>query len=734
MTMRRSSTWNIVALLALLAVFTCPTSGAAQTTPASGVQITVDGVYQGRATTINCDSASMSCPVNGSIADISSSGGGGGGAPTNATYITQTPNATLSNEQALSLLGTGLMFSTTGTGVVSIYGGTTPCSAGDFISAISGAGAATCGTPAGSGTVTTTGSPANGNLTKFSGATSITNGDLSGDVTTSGTLAATIANNAVTYAKLQDVSAASKLLGRGDSGAGDPQEITLGSGLTMTGTTLSATTGGGGTVTHTAGALTANQVVIGNGSDDIKVLGAAGTTTTLLHGNAGGAPSFGSVVSADMNITTTSCTNQVVTAISAGGVGTCSTVANAALANSAITVTGTANRVTVSGSPVSLGGTVTLNAPQDIHTAATPTFASETLTANTNQLTLGTTNTTTVTMAALGASRTFTLPDANSNPIRPLTCGAGDFVSAIAGTGVLTCTTPSGGGAPTTAGYWTKTADAGLSNEFDMSSLATGYVKVTTGTGVPSSQAVPIPVADGGTGLTSGTSGGVLAYTASGTLASSGALTANLPVIGGGAGVAPTVGTRSGNTTQYVTTTGTQTSGDCVKIDANGNHVANGSACGGGGGSSETVGVVASDVTHAQSSTTLTDVTGLSASICTASTEVWQFSLWLRMTAANATADYKFAWTFPTGVTMSWQSIDSFNAPAPGGTPTGEKVQTDTYPSGSFNGTSLIQFAGFVYCSTTSGTLQFQFAQNTSNGSDITVKKGSVLRILKVIN
>src|SRR5215471_1110655 len=48
--------------------------------------------------------------------------------------------------------------------------------------------------PAGGGTVTTTGSPASGNLTKFSGAASITNGDLSGDVTTSGTLVATLAN------------------------------------------------------------------------------------------------------------------------------------------------------------------------------------------------------------------------------------------------------------------------------------------------------------------------------------------------------------------------------------------------------------------------------------------------------------------------------------------------------------------------------------------------------------
>ncbi len=43
----------------------------------------------------------------------------GGGAPSTATYIVQTPDATLSNEQALSALGSGLMKSATGTGIVS---------------------------------------------------------------------------------------------------------------------------------------------------------------------------------------------------------------------------------------------------------------------------------------------------------------------------------------------------------------------------------------------------------------------------------------------------------------------------------------------------------------------------------------------------------------------------------------------------------------------------------------
>ncbi len=44
--------------------------------------------------------------------------GGGGGAPTNATYITQTANATLSAEQALASLSSGIMRVATTTGVV----------------------------------------------------------------------------------------------------------------------------------------------------------------------------------------------------------------------------------------------------------------------------------------------------------------------------------------------------------------------------------------------------------------------------------------------------------------------------------------------------------------------------------------------------------------------------------------------------------------------------------------
>jgi hypothetical protein len=85
---------------------------------------------------------------------------------------------------------------------------------------------------------------------EFTSSGGIQRSALTGDVTASaGSGSTTIANDAVTYAKMQNVSAASKLIGRGDGGSGDPQEITLGSGLTMTGTTLDATGGGSGAPT-----------------------------------------------------------------------------------------------------------------------------------------------------------------------------------------------------------------------------------------------------------------------------------------------------------------------------------------------------------------------------------------------------------------------------------------------------------------------------------------------------
>ena len=85
---------------------------------------------------------------------------------------------------------------------------------------------------------------------------------LTGDVTTSaGSAVTTIAQNAVTLGKIQNLSAQSKLLGTPSTGGLGVAEISLGTGLTMTNGTLSAT---GGTVTNVTG--TTDRITVTNGA------------------------------------------------------------------------------------------------------------------------------------------------------------------------------------------------------------------------------------------------------------------------------------------------------------------------------------------------------------------------------------------------------------------------------------------------------------------------------------
>ncbi len=108
---------------------------------------------------------------------------------------------------------------------------------------------------------------------------------LTGEVTTvAGALATTIANDAVTYAKMQNVSAASKLIGRGDSGTGDPQEITIGSGLTMTGTTLTASASGLGTSNFVTRETPTGSVNGANTTYTLANTPTAGTEHVYLNG------------------------------------------------------------------------------------------------------------------------------------------------------------------------------------------------------------------------------------------------------------------------------------------------------------------------------------------------------------------------------------------------------------------------------------------------------------------
>ena len=163
--------------------------------------------------------------------------GGGAAATIPQANNTNAGVLTAAHHIALEALGT---MSTQSATSVAITGGTIT---GTTVSGITL-------TNGGSGALTVTGTAS------IAGTTSGTNtGDqtitLTGDVTGSGTgsFAATIAASAVTYAKMQAVSVASRLLGRGTAGTTAVREVSLGTGLSMSGDVLSATATGGGTNT-----------------------------------------------------------------------------------------------------------------------------------------------------------------------------------------------------------------------------------------------------------------------------------------------------------------------------------------------------------------------------------------------------------------------------------------------------------------------------------------------------
>ncbi len=136
--------------------------------------------------------------------------------------------------------------------------------------------------------------------------------ELTGDVTAgpgSGSQPATIPADTVTYAKMQNISAASLLLGRGSAaGAGDPEEISLGAGLTMTGTVLDAPGGAGGitelTGDVTAGPGSASQVatIAANAVTDTKLRDSGALSVIGRSANSTGDPADISAVAASGSV------------------------------------------------------------------------------------------------------------------------------------------------------------------------------------------------------------------------------------------------------------------------------------------------------------------------------------------------------------------------------------------------------------------------------------------------
>lgn len=112
----------------------------------------------------------------------------------------------------------------------------------------------------------------------------------------------------------------------------------------------------------------------------------------------------------------------------------------------------------------------------------------------------------------------------------------------------------------------------------------------------------------------------------------------------------------------------------------------------------------------------------------------YHFRLFLYVTAANATMDMKIGFTVPASTTMAWGSYAAYGSTLgslaiPPTTNNIDAMLTEsTALSFGTNGVSFVSvFEGIILVAGTSGNVQFQWSQNTSNGSNLTVKAGSFI-------
>lgn len=196
--------------------------------------ITVSGV--GTVWTIDNDVVTFAKMQNSTAADVLIGRGNGGGAG-NFQEITLGTNLSL----------TGTVLNATGSGVADAdYGDITVSGAGtiwtidnDVVTNAKLANMA-ANTIKGNDTAGAT------DPTDIAVGTNTVLGRVAGNIVAAQLDTAQITDDAVTYAKMQNVSAASRLLGRGSAGgAGNPEELTLGTNLSLSGTVLNATGGGG---------------------------------------------------------------------------------------------------------------------------------------------------------------------------------------------------------------------------------------------------------------------------------------------------------------------------------------------------------------------------------------------------------------------------------------------------------------------------------------------------------
>lgn len=250
-------------------------AAGARTTLELGTLATQSGTFSGTSSGTNTGDNAVNSLYSGLVSNATHTG-----EVTGATALTIAAAAVtlakMANLAANSLLGNN-------TGAPATPLALTPAQVKTLLAIantdISGLGTLSTQSGTFSGTSSGTNTGDNAVNTLYSGL--VSNATHTGEVT--GSVALTIANDAVTFAKMQNSTVASRLVGRGSAlGAGDFEEITLGTNLSMSGTTLNAS-GGGANTLYAPGSVT---VATGNFALHVQRLQLTTTQRMTLAGTA----------------------------------------------------------------------------------------------------------------------------------------------------------------------------------------------------------------------------------------------------------------------------------------------------------------------------------------------------------------------------------------------------------------------------------------------------------------
>jgi hypothetical protein len=135
-----------------------------------------------------------------------------------------------------------------------------------------------------------------------------------------------------------------------------------------------------------------------------------------------------------------------------------------------------------------------------------------------------------------------------------------------------------------------------------------------------------------------------------------------------------------------------------------------------------------SDETIASNATLQNDDVLLAAVVASA---VYEFRL-RAVINSGTTPDFKMGWTFPSGLTMTYDLFEGETAGTAANVIQGPYVQTDVPPISTTGNDQPWIAHGLVIVSSTAGTLQWQWAQNTSTASNTIVRAGSYLLLRRL--